>query len=140
MKTRVFLTAPGAGSQQYYEEMESFLRAFHPFGWTSDHVKLCWVFEVRREADDWLCGYVWLNYVAPEPEPVMEVHGCIAPWAQKQVWSRTLLHTIADNIVEETGVERYIAQCPTNNLKKFWRLLGWEIGHLFATYRVPPQP
>ncbi len=140
MKTKVFLTAPTSGSEQYYEEMETFLKEYHPFNWTFDILRYCWIFEVRHEDTDELCGYYWLSYAQVVPEHILEFHACFAPKFQKRVWTKKLILTVADNIVEESGCMKYMAQCHTDNLRKLWHFMGWEVGHLFATYTVPEKP
>ena len=140
MKTTVFLTGPKEGSPKCYEEIASFLKEYHPFNWTRERIEYCWIYEVRHEETDVLCGYFWLSYAQIEPLPILEFHACFAPEYQKRIWSRNLIHKVADNIVEESGVMDYMAQCHTDNLRKLWTFMGWEIGHLFATYTVPATP
>ncbi len=139
MKTTVYLTAPTAGSEQYYEEISTFQKEYHPFPWTLELLKLSWIFEVRHAETDDLCGYFWLSYVQVEPEHILEFHACFKPEYQKRVWTRNLIVTVATNIVEESGCEKYIAQCHNENLRRLWRFMGWKVGHLYATHTVPPK-
>ena len=139
MKTKVFLTAPTAGSDQYYEEMQAFLQGYHPFKWTYELLQLSWVFELRAEDTDILVGYFWCSCAQYEPEQILEFHACIRPMYHRRLWTRDLIQMVADNIVEESGCMRYIAQCHTDNLRKLWHFMGWKVGHLFATYTVPPR-
>lgn len=120
--------------------METFLEKYHPYTWTADFLQYSWVYEVcRADGDEELLAYFWLTYAQVEPEQILEFHACIVPEYRKKIWTRTMIHNIADSIVEDTGCMKYIAQCNTPALRKLWRFMGWEVGHIFAKYTVPPK-
>ena len=139
MKTTILLTGPMQGSPQFYEKMGSFLLEHHPFRWRSESLQYSWVFEICLPDTDEPLAYIWLNYAQVEPELILEFHACIPEKYQRRLWSKTMIYTIADTIVEESTCMRYIAQCHNDGLRKLWRFMGWEVGHLMATYTVPDK-
>lgn len=97
------------------------MKSNHPYPWTKGLLDLCWIFEVTK--DDDTVALLWLNPVA---EGVIECHACAAPEWHGRWITRSIVHTIADE-VRGTGVRAVIAQITDDHVRRIWRRLGFSV-------------
>lgn len=133
---RMYLTGPGAGSAEFYEEMTSFVEHHHPYEWTLETLKTTWIFDLTEDDGD-LIGYFWFEPVSMLDVDALSIHGVVRPDWQGRWMTRNRLYAMGQEIVEASGIRAYVAHAPTLHLKKLWTGLGYTLAGDVAYYIVP---
>ena len=101
--------------------MATFVKSFHPGGWTAELLNECWLVEVAD--GETTVALVWF---APLINDVIECHAVALPTWKGRWLTRNVIHTIGSQVPEITGARACIAQTPTPEISLLWRRLGFE--------------